>query len=610
YELRRETAWILGAPDPDTVVRERSIPLEQVLATAPSATAFPGAATVCLLDHTISLVQSDGSRVDTVHQVWRVEAPAGIERYHTLQLPGEVLVLRTVLPDGSRWEPIRTAENAEILMPRLAPGAVIEAAYRQVLPASRRGLDTGVFFFGDPGLTEPFVRSRWELRLPRGLAWEQRRHAMPAPTVERRADGSSWLVWERRDVARREPEPLQPPPEQIVPWARIVTPPSWDDLAERLRDGPLTGLTKPSPELERAARELGGSDLPARERLERIVRYVRDRVRRPGGERQASRVLAEGAGWRLPVIAALCRAQGLRADLVAATLGPGFAPPRDPSLPSLEWFRDVLLRVELPETGPVWLTNSGRLAPIGYVPRRFEGGLVLALDPTLGVTFDRIPQAAEQAHESRSHLEITLSGLDAGIVLRSTVRGLWQLKERIARTPRARLATGYVAPLLSRPFPGFELETFDFPSLEKAGAPLVLHATGRVPRWLRPRAGSERVRLPHNGFEPLPLSRHFASLDERHFPLVFTDATVRLEEVEIRLGPDWRLERLPPGDAEVTEIGTLSLSYADRGDRILVRRRLSLHPGTVDPERYPRLREQLRRFDEAQAQRIVLRRTR
>ncbi len=213
HELRRELASFGGGRDPVEAVEALWIDFDAVMAEAPSVSAYPAAHTVCLLDHMVTQIQRDGSRVDTVHQVFRIQDRAGTKRYHTLSVPGEVLVLRTVSPDGSTWEPVRVPGSDEVLMPRLEPGAVIEVAYRLVRGAQPYGLDTGPFYFGDPRFEEPFVRSRWDVIVPLEMPIARLESGGLVPSE--RADtseGTRLLRWERRNIARIEAEPAMPSP--------------------------------------------------------------------------------------------------------------------------------------------------------------------------------------------------------------------------------------------------------------------------------------------------------------------------------------------------------------------------------------------------------------
>jgi hypothetical protein len=605
HELRRELAALGAADDPTVEVDALWIPLETVLAEAPADDAYPDAHTLCLLDHMVTQLRGDGSRVDTIHQVFRIAHAAGIQRYHSMSVPGEVLALRTVLPDGTSWEPVRVPGSNEVLMPRLAPGAVIEVAQRLVQPAGEGGLDTGPFYFRDPELSEPYVRSRWDVIAPAHLelARIERNMEPPISRVER-GDGAVHTTWELRGSGRVEPEPQMPSRDEIAPWLRMLTAATWEDVAEVHRNR-LSGLVRPTPELVAAAREATRGVEGAAARAERLYDFVCEHVRRAGSVWVASEVLAERSGSRLTLLKALCDIAEVPARFALAARNPALAPPIDWHPPRPELFSALLLLIEPPDAAPVWVSDAGRLAPYGYVPLVLRGGAALALDATGGAELLPVPAGPIASEATETRLEVRLHGRDARIDHVNTMAGGrgWNIKEQVELAPAPSLKN-FVEGQASQMFPGATVTGFDFPGVADRGAPFRVRYQADVPGFVTERGGAPEIRT---GLPPFRLLRSLGGRPDRVFPFVLRMQQMQVDEVRIEPGEGWRVERLPASILERCAIGLYSLRVWEEDGAVHLRRTLVLEPSEVPPDEYPRLLEQLRRIDEAEARRIVLR---
>ncbi|GIW71660.1 MAG: hypothetical protein KatS3mg102_1202 [Planctomycetota bacterium] len=608
YELRRLLAELGAGTDPDEELRALWIPFEQVLGAAPPPERWPDAHSVALLDHMITRLYPDASRVDTVHQIFRIQDAKGVERHHTLQVPGEVLVLRTVAPEGNSYEPVRVAGSPEVLMPKLAPGAVIELAYRVVHPAPPVQLDTGRFYLSDPELEEPFALSRWDVIAPAELALERMERNLPTPAaVQVRGDGTVHLRWEQRLSERVRPEPLMPPPDEIVPWVRLLSPLELEDVAEVYAER-LAGLARPNPELEAAARAAIAGREGALAQAQALYELVCERVRRPGPDWEASRVWAEGAGARLPLLLALCRAAGLPAHLAVTGPNPALVPPLDWTPPRPELFEaGLLVYLPLGEDSGVWVADAGRLAAFGTVPLQLAGATALVLQPD-GAVLRVVPPLGPEAVRVETELEVRLVGTDAEFALSTVLHGVqgYALKERVAMSPEPMLR-GFVETQAAQLFHGARLQEFDFPGLQARGEPFRLRYRARAPRAVSELGGAPAVA---SGLVPLRLVRTFGGVSERRQPLALRLVQMQRDRVRIVLEPGWALARAPEPLLVRTAIGSYTLRVSAGRDEVQLERVVIIEPAVLSPAEVGPLLEQLRRIEEAEAQRVVLRRVR
>lgn len=629
--LRRLVARLEGDPEAADFEKEFALDATPLIANAPGRETFPKASSICLLDETVSWIHRDGSQTDYVHQVFKLIDQHGIERYHTLNLPGQVLELRTIAPDGKVYEPIVTENTAEILMPKLEPGAIIEYRYRRVEagpPAFQ--YDSGPFYFQDPNFSEPFVISRFVVIVDKGFPVERIQRNFPvAPVVMDRGDRVVYL-WEKRESDRVDEEPMMPEKDEILPHVELVQRRSWDDIHELYRERTL-GRTRLTPELEAKAKEVSGPLEGEARKARALYEFAREHVRSAfgGGPGEASEILASRSGSRLLLFKALLDAAGIRARFGVAGGNPAFSPETvwDPPRPDL--LSNQVLLVEPADGPPVFVIEGGRFLPYGMLPLELHGAPVLLLDAR-GGEFRTMPAAPLDESRSEGLVRIALEGRAARITSRAIAReaGAYGIKERVATAARAQLRN-FVEARMAQTFLGARLIDFDFPGADRPDAPFEIAATVEVPVFVEEREGRPSIRT---GLDPLLLTSKFGGKPRREHPLLVRMARAQHDEVEIDLGTGYEVASLPRNVLLADEFGSYSLTFhvarspagetegapgAARGGvpggeagttaRVRIARTFTIVPARVDPAEYPRFLRFLREIDAAEAERIELR---
>jgi tetratricopeptide (TPR) repeat protein len=578
----------------------------QAIAAAPPPGKYPKASSLCLLDHTVTRLYRDGSQVDFVHQIFKIADAQGVERYHTLSLPGEILLVRTYATDGRIYEPIIAEGTSEILMPKLEPGAVIEYRYRRVQshpPAFQ--FDSGTFFFKDPNFAEPLLLSRYDVIVDKGLDYVRIQRNFPeSPETEDLGDRVRFR-WEKRDSDRIDPEPLMPAKEEILPLVELVQRRTWDDVHEILREQTL-GRTRLTPELRAKAAELTAGEKSEAAAARKIYDFVLDHVKNEqGGGAEASEILASGAGQRLVLLKALLDAAGIPARFAICGENPALAAAQvwDPPRPDLLSGGEALV-VEPRGGGAIWVVPGGKYLPYGKVPLSIQGAPALLLGKA-GGEFRVVPSAPAEDEGMETRVSIALDGRAASVDWRMTIResGAYHFKERIATAPKAQLRN-MVEAQAGQLFLGARVVAFDFPDVEKPGAPFALASKIQVPAFVEDRDGSPSVKT---GISPLSLTQSFGGKPTREQPMMLRMMRTQHDSSEIALGAGWEVASVPPNVLFEDKFGAYSLTFEVEKGKVRVTRSFAIFPSRVEPAEYPGFLKFLREVDAAEAKRIHLR---
>lgn len=606
-EGREDRFWEEWTPD----VRE-------VMKSAPPASHWPRAATVCLHDQTVTRVGPDGSTTDVVHQLWMLLDESGKERYKERPRAGELLVVRTITPKGEVLEPIN-AEGSGYQMPGLTRGAVIEHAYRSERGAPGFQYTNGPFYFQDPDLTEPFWLSRWVIWLHKDA---------PVAVVERNLDKKGitrevvergeWKVYifTAKDQPRYEPEPAQPDKDELLPWVKLVEKRSLEEIGEFYREAALARAAI-TPSVARKAQELtvGIDDDLARARA--LFAFVQEHVTKPGGGDSAAAVLAAGGGSKATLLLGLLRAAGVPHSLLYAAPAPeAQGGPVDWTLPEPGQFSIPIIRLE-PRAGaadaagertPVYLDpEAPRYAPFGRLPAHLWNAPAFVCDAG-GGTLDTLPP--EPAAQDADQVTVMDLQLAAGGAAKASIEREWRsygryaLKEQLRTAPAAALKQFY-ARQANELFPGGEAKVIEAAALdvEAVGVPVRFRLLVDVPKAIRPRGDGALVLAP---LRPTGLKEGLAAHRERQFDIVLSDWIVVRDTVHVDLGP-YAAARLPANVLLKDEVGQFSLLWAREGDgRLRIERSLTIRPGRVKAARYPEFRELLTKIDEAERRTLVL----
>jgi len=599
HDLRGEAYafWDRYAVDPMDKLREDA------------AHQHPGG-TVRLVDQTVMEVYPDGSYAESVHQLQKVLTREGISYARQVPVYGEILEARTILPQGQILEPLRLSERNAFTMPGLAPGAAVE--YRQFVShpgRTDRGFYAPCWYFRSPDIGEDFMFSQYIVRVPADLPFHyvQRNFDIP-PTVRTEEDGTRVYTWTMRNMPRVWQETHTPPINQFLPFVELGSPFSWDEVARLLRDRYL-GRLQPTAELTEVVRRLTEGATTEVEEVERLYRYVLERVDESPLAGGASTIHARRSGSRLIVLMALLRIAGLDARYAGVRPPPEILPEPNWELPQTDHFPVEAVAVFLADRhAPLWLDLRYRAAAPGQLVEDLAGATAFVVGPQ-GGEFHDLPRAGPDAFGATQTEVVTLDAntLSAQIRGERVVRGAegLSLKESLPELDR-RDRIRRLEQRKGEAFSAVTAQRMETPGIDAPGGPYRGVYELEAYRALGDLGGGR-----------LALGLGLASLEvmtdmqarpaARHNPFHLDTYLVGRNRVRITIPDGYVVDDLPAGLYEKDVFGSYRLTVRAEGDTIEVSRRYAFPPQVVAVEDYPRIAKMARRIHLAEQSRITLR---
>jgi len=553
---------------------------------------------VLVFDYMVTRVRPDGSATDLVHQIMRVQSEESLERLGQVSIPGRVLTLRSIKPDGRRLEPDRIAGLSSIPLTTLAVGDYVEFEYVREHGAGRGGSfqsDGWVF----QSFTQPFHLSQMVMVVPEATTLVvDSTGPVPEPEV-RVEDGLRTFTWTVHGSAPLTPEPGFVPHPPVLPRLSFAVGVTLDDRVDALRDL-LADRDPYDPAAERAAIEILGdaARASAAERARMLHRWVVDNIEAGGGlDGSAPLMLAARTGHRTRVLRYLLGLVGITSDLVLARTDAG----REPgNVPELDLYDAVLLRVHEGREESRIVFADARFLPYDYVPPAVRGqtGIVLATDnPRI-----TIEDPGSDADRRDTDIDVRIDDSGVRISIIETHRGASALfwRRQLEQTPRADLERGFESAYAARLVPGSQLEELTIEGADAHEEPLVLRYRLRVSELGRRTAG--HVHVPP--MFAATLAGRFAALPTRTTTQMVAGAHQR---VRLRLrGPAGAPDAPPdssfegPGGARFTQRARAT------DDAILVERVVDVPRQLVPAASYGAFAEFCRRVDGAEAAEIAV----
>jgi hypothetical protein len=568
-----------------------------------------GASVEVLFQERFIRVLGDGSTVHRHHQIFRIHGEDALDRWGEVPVPdgAEVLLARTwrrhesgavIALESEDW-----SASGAISLAGLAEGAIAEVALLWIEDAS-------------PVLGPAWVTGRVSL----GYADARVRHARVVLASGAEADvevetggevqltrAPGLLVAEARQVPALPEEPLDPRPDLRQPWVRFtggpgggVTVARWHEIQSHR--GQRAARLTPTVAARAAAitKGLRGERARLRALHREVLTEIQDEPA-PLGALEASVVLGRGAGERSVALVALCRAAGLRCDLVLARpMSRGKVRVIEAALDVHDWAYP-LVRAETDE-GPVWLDTASPFAPFGYVPPMLAGVEALVL----GGDEERInmPASSPEAR-GRRHAEVTVDVQEDGTYVATgveTLTGLYAMSWRhvlAEMTPEERRQA--LGRLIQASLPGAALGSLELEGLTPAASALIVR--WRADGAARLDGNSARLSL---GLSPENLSRATVHVGERRTPLLVSRSTDLDFEVTVKIPAGWSLD-ITPSSVEVDEgLVRFRRTALYDGRRLEIDKRCNLAVGLIEPEAYAGWVTAVRAIDRADRLELTL----
>ena len=582
--------------------------VEQIIAELPTdeelKKAYPKAIAITLLDHSVVTVHPDGSASSIVHMLYKIMNEKGVQKYGDMPNAGELLGIRTILPDGTVMKPTGL-RGRNYNMEGLVPGVIIEHRFLVHQRAGRKGFEAGQFFFQDFEFRKepnPVLHSRYVViadadNVP---AYEKRNYEADTEVVE--FDGKVATIFEQRDMPRIEWEQGMPEKEEIVPYVDYSPAPSMDDANWELLAGRDDSRT--SPILREAVGRVVAPEMGDSAKLRAIFDFVNTEITGEFGMGgSAAAILLEKAGDRGQLFEAMIREAGVRYTLGRAMAWRGHA--RDLTRPTSSVFNAPFLYLRPSDAAPIPFFMGARHAPFGLVPVGYRGSYAF-LASANGGEIIVLPAGGERM-DNGAQFTITL-GADAestavagDVVYRSG--GGFGFKRRLEEMPqddRRKFAEGQLSGYFASP----TLSDFAFPGVETRGEPLTIHLKGTMPQYLSPQSDRFVAGL---GLPSSDMTGNYVHRPERVYDLILNVRDDRIDGYTVELGDAFEIAHLPADHLAVSELGTYSLTYRLVGTTLNVRRERHLQPARYTAEQYDGFIAWCKGIDDAEQAKIEYR---
>lgn len=545
---QKEGPWIKDVPDEDMI--------KQTLAQT-GGEPSPGAHTLSVLDHEVTLVKPDGSSSDFVTMVAKALDDTGRDQLTSISLRrgGRLRVLQAyaISPSGERSQ----ASNIRARVARfrnLAVGSTVVLQYRHDAPPigylSRH--IARAWWFQQPG--SHVTRSQWVLWLPKGQVLHEWSYD-PQSQVQREeteiADHRR-ISWLTQEVPAMVPEPGMPTQQEVSLNLHVSTVPDWATFLE-WEKALLTDAFRQTSDMTRLAQEIvEGAETP-KEKALRIhkwlmeeIRYQQDYENSIAGVRpHAAPVVVErrygDCKDKSVLFVTLARQVGLKAEFALLRTRPRGPLLRD--IPMQQFDHAIVYVPKQPGLEEGFFVDSTADALDLSALRHDDTGVqALVFD-----TESRVHQwkdiafrpATENSQTLVTRLDIDRSGAAVGQIDFSAQGMTGSSLRRLARNQEGlkQAMQGVVA----RMYGGAVAKSVQVVEAEDLEKPASVQLDVSVGVFAREEDNTWRVKLP-----PIWNPKNVFQLEDRKYPILLGVPQSMLWETEVHLPSGGKLRRSPP----------------------------------------------------------------
>lgn len=542
--------WMNDIPDEtrlEALVKERA-KLKQL----------SGADVAYLLDHEVTLLNTDGSTSNVVSVVIHAWNAQGRDRIIRQSVGGgrlRVLHAYAVDEKGQRSE-ASSERNRQIFFRGMQPGSTLVLQYRLDTPPkgylARYYNETWSF----QGVGDQRLESTLVLWAPLST----KLHEYKVGQVEHKQEKRGELLrftWTTKDTPPLISEPGMPTVGELAVNIHLSTVPDWKTWLS-WEQALLEGVFRDSPELEVIARALGKGDPEPQEKLERIHTFVMEEIRyQQDYESFIAGVKPHPASMTLERRYGDCKdkavlfielARKLGLDAHFALVRTRNAGPVRRDVPMQQFNHAIVYVPEQQGVAARFFDPTAELLDVGSVRTDDVGTHSLVFDPKTNVhTWREIPYQNPEANRETTTvaLELDQKGGAKGTLTLEAVGRSGSLIRRTAKNQAIfsqvgqRIASSYVPNATTSDVRALEVESLRVPAAIRMEL-----AAGN---FARPEGETLRVKLPSDA-NP----RNTFSLATRNHPLLLGTPTQQQMQLELTLPEGFEAKKLPAG-------GTVSL---------------------------------------------------
>jgi hypothetical protein len=553
--------------------------------------ANPGAeesAAAYVLDAAATQVYPDGSQVTRIHSVQKALEQSGVQDIAEMTLPSgaQVLALRTLKADGTVLEPESIEGKDTMSLPGVQVGDYVEMEYL-VAEASRGpaqpGFTASDFFYQIASM--PDHRATYTVVAPKGTGMKVDAHNMKAPPPVVKGD-EEVFTFEVKNVPPFIPEPDGPPSSrEYLPFVVVGAGTTGNDRLVAVYSDAFLDKGTLTWEVEAFAREAAG-DKKGLEAVKALYAAVMKRFtgRDAGLTTSAASSVAQDRGSRFWVLKTGLESLGIPTRIAAVRTYS--ADPVEYLFPEESLLPTVVLRVDVPGEGPVWLDTSTRYAPFGELPETALGERDAYLMPEPGRALEKVktpPVKQQTGKQVKLTLEVDekgqLTGKGEEVYSGFEAAQLAEAFEAISGERRRQALQGSVG----RYFSGAELTDLKLERTEEVGAPFTVRYAFKAPSFGR--VDKDRLVLPSITM-PAQLGRQYVQLSTRTTPLYLADTEASRTVVTLTMPQGLKLSD-PQAQLKVeSPFGRLLRTEKQEGRTLTVDESLRLERGRIPAKQY------------------------
>jgi tetratricopeptide (TPR) repeat protein len=533
------------------------IPSEEELAELVRARAQleqqKGADYAYLLDHEVSLLNTDGSTSNVVTLVIHAFNAQGRDRIIRQSVgQGRLRVLHAYAVDekGQRLE-ASAERNRSIFFRGLQPGSTLVLQYRLDVPPkgylARYFTQTRSF----QGIGHQRRESTYVLWMPLTTKLHERRVGDGLRRTGERRGEQLRIVWQAKDTPPLVAEPSMPTVGELSLNIRLSTVPDWTTWLSWER-ALLEGVFRDSPELDALAKKLGDGATDTEEKLKRVHAFVMEEIRyQQDYESFIAGVKPHPAPMVLERRYGDCKdkavlfielAEKLGVEAHFALVRTRDAGPVDREVP-MQQFNHAIVYVPKQDglAEGRFFDPTAELLDLDTLRSDDVGTLSLVFDPkTNQHAWREIPWQAPEANRETARLELTLDerGGAKGLLTLESVGRSGSTLRRTAKN--AELVSQALQRVAAHLLPNGSSQNPKAVEVEDLRKPAVVTAELSSSSWARPEGDTLRLKLPSDA-NP----RGTFSLAQRRHPLVLGTPQQSTVEVELTLPPGLTVKKLP-----------------------------------------------------------------
>ncbi len=557
--------WMADMPD--------EARLEALVKARTSLKQLPGADVAYLLDHEVSLLNTDGSTSNAVTLVVHAWNSQGRDRIIRQSVgAGRLRVLHAYAVDekGQRSE-ASSERNRQIFFRGMQPGSTLVLQYR--LDSPPRGYLARYYneTWSFQGVGDQREESTLVLWAPLTAKLHEYKVGEVVHSEEKRGELLRF-IWTTKHTPPLISEPSMPTVGELAINIALSTVPDWKTWLS-WEQALLEGVFRDSPELEAIARGLGKGDPDANEKLERIHTFVMEEIRyQQDYESFIAGVKPHPASMTLERRYGDCKdkavlfielARKLGLDAHFALVRTRDVGPARQDVPMQQFNHAIVYVPEQPGVKARFFDPTAELLDVAAVRSDDVGTSALVFDPKTNVhTWRDIPyQAPEQNAETTTvALELDAKGGAKGTLTLEAVGRSGSLIRRTAKNQAIfsqvgqRIASAYLPNATTSDVRALEVESLRVPAAIRMEV-----ASGTLARI---EGDTVRLKLPSDA-NP----RATFALATRNHPLILGTPQQQMMQLELTVPEGFEAKKLPSSGTvsmpclslsrEVTQAGRL-----------------------------------------------------